>query len=299
VTKPLTPFAPARPSPAKTGSFPGRRVPWLIVPPAVALVLFFLVPLAVVFVVSFASRGTYGMVQWTATLANYTSIADPLYLRIFWRSIWMAALTTLLCLILGFPLAYVIARAPRRWQSVLLLLIIIPFWTNFLVRTYAWMFILRTEGLLNTWLLGTGIIERPLNLLFNDTAIVLGLVYGYLPFMVLPIYAALERLDRSLVEAAWDLYASPWKIFTRVILPLAKPGVVAGCLLVFIPTLGAYVTPDLLGGAKNMMIGNLIQLQYLVVRDWPFGSALSFVLMAGVLLAVFYYVRTGAAKRFG
>ena len=286
-------------SPVGPASFPPLRLPWLIIPPAGALVMFFLVPLAVVLAVSFATRGTYGMVQWIPTLANYTSIADPLYLHIFWRSIWMALLTTVLCLLLGFPVAYVIARAPRHWQSVLLLLIIIPFWTNFLVRTYAWMFILRSEGLVNTWLLGTGIIERPLNLLFNDMAIVLGLVYGYLPFMVLPIYAALERLDRSLVEAAWDLYASPRKIFTRVILPLAKPGVVAGCLLVFIPTLGAYVTPDLLGGAKNMMIGNLIQLQYLVVRDWPFGSALSFVLMTGVLVAVFYYLRTGAAKGLG
>jgi spermidine/putrescine transport system permease protein len=224
---------------------------------------------------------------------------DPLYLRIFWRSLWIAAVTTILCLVLGFPLAYLIAQAPRRWQGVLLLLIIIPFWTNFLVRTYAWIFILRTEGLLNTVLMGMGIINQPLNLLFTDAAVLLGLVYGYLPFMVLPLYAALERIDRSLIEAAWDLYANPRSIFTRVILPLAKPGVVAGCLLVFIPTLGAYVTPDLLGGAKNMMIGNLIQLQYLVVRDWPFGSAISFVLMAGVLLMVFYYLRSGAAKTFG
>ena len=273
-----------------------KGIPWLILPPAATLLLFFLVPLALVLAVSFLSRGTYGGIEWIATLGNYTSIADPLYLRIFWRSIWMAVLTTVICLALGFPLAYVIAKAPKRWQGALLLLVIIPFWTNFLVRTYAWMFILRTEGLLNTTLAGLGLIHEPLNILFTGTAVLIGLVYGYLPFMVLPLYAALERMDPSLIEAAWDLYAKPFQVFTRVVLPLVKPGVIAGCVLVFIPSLGAYVTPDLLGGARTLMIGNLIQHQYLVVRDWPFGSALSFVLMAGVLAAVLYYLRTGGAR---
>jgi len=274
----------------------GSRVPWLVAPSAATLFLFFLVPITLVLAVSFASRGIYGGIEWTATLGNYTSIADPLYLRIFWRSLWMAFVTTGICLVLGFPLAYVIARAPKRWQAVLLLLVVIPFWTNFLVRTYAWMFILRTEGLLNTTLMALGIVQEPLNILFTDTAVLIGLVYGYLPFMVLPLYAALERLDPSLIEAAWDLYARPVQVFTRVVLPLARPGVVAGCVLVFIPSLGAYVTPDLLGGARTLMIGNLIQHQYLVVRDWPFGSALSFVLMAGVLAVVLYYLRAGGAK---
>jgi spermidine/putrescine transport system permease protein len=273
-----------------------RKRFWLILPPAASLLLFFVVPLTLVLAVSFASRGTYGGIEWTGTLANYTSILDPLYLRVFWRSLWIAVLTTVVCLLLGFPLAYLIARAPKRWQSLLLLLIIIPFWTNFLVRTYAWMFILRTEGFLNTMLLEIGMIDQPLNLLFTDTAVIIGLVYGYLPFMVLPLYAALERLDPAMIEAAGDLYASPRRVFTRVILPLAKPGVVAGCLLVFIPTIGAYVTPDLLGGARTLMIGNLIQQQYLIVRDWPFGSALSFVLMGGVLLAVRYYLKTSGAR---
>jgi len=174
--------------------------------------------------------------------------------------------------------------------------VIIPFWTNFLVRTYAWMFILRSEGLLSTVLSALGLTHEPLPLLFTDTAVLIGLVYGYLPFMVLPLYAALERLDPSLIEAAWDLYARPLQVFTRVVLPLSKPGVIAGCVLVFIPSLGAYVTPDLLGGARSMMIGNLIQHQYLVVRDWPFGSALSFVLMAGALAAVLYYLRAGGER---
>src|SRR6266702_2180885 len=162
---------------------------WLIVPPAATLILLFGV---------------------------------PLYLRIFWRSLWLAVLTTVICLVMGFPLAYVIARAPTRWQGILLFLVIIPFWTNFLVRTYAWMFILRTEGLLNTALISAGLIDQPLNLLYTDGAVLLGLVYGYLPFMVLPLYAALERLDPALIEAAWDLYASPVRIFTRIILPLSK-----------------------------------------------------------------------------
>jgi len=271
-------------------------VPWLIVPPAAALLVFFLMPLLVVLAVSFASRGTYGGIEWTLTVSNYTSILDPLYLRIFWRSLWIAVASSAICLVIGFPLAYAIAGAPKRWQGALLLLVIIPFWTNFLVRTYAWMFILRTEGLLNTALISAGLIDQPLNLLYTDGAVLLGLVYGYLPFMVLPLYAALERLDPALIEAAWDLYASPVRIFTRIILPLSKPGIIAGCLLVFIPSLGAYVTPDLLGGARTLMIGNLIQHQYLVVRDWPFGSALSFILMVGVLLAVMSYLRAGGPK---
>ena len=279
------------PSPKPTPSFP-----WLVIPPAGVLIVLFGVPLLLVLAVSFASRGTYGGIEWALTFTNYTSIADPLYLRIFWRSLWLAIVTTVICLAMGFPLAYVIARAPRRWQGVLLFLVIIPFWTNFLVRTYAWMFILRTEGLLNQALLALGLIHEPLNLLFTDWAVLIGLVYGYLPFMVLPLYAALERLDRSLVEAAWDLYAKPVQVFTRVVLPLSRPGVIAGCVLVFIPSLGAYVTPDLLGGARTMMVGNLIQHQYLVVRDWPFGSSLSFVLMAGVLAAVLYYLRADGAR---
>jgi spermidine/putrescine transport system permease protein len=202
--------------------------------------------------------------------------------------------TTALCLLLGFPLAYYIARLPRRQQGIWLMLVMIPFWTNFLVRTYAWMFILRTEGVMNRLLIGAGLIDAPIELLYSDGAVVLGLVYGYLPFMVLPLYAAVERLDPALVEAAWDLYASRWSVFRRVVLPLTKPGVIAGCLLVFIPSLGAFITPDLLGGARSMMVGNLIQHEYLVVRDWPLGSALSFVLMGFLIVAMAVYYRVDA-----
>lgn len=258
--------------------------------------IFFFLPLAVVLVMSFAARGTYGGVEWTFTLANYLNLLDPLYLRIFLRSVMLASATTILCLLLGFPLAYYVARLPARWQWVWLVLIMIPFWTNFLVRTYAWMFILRTEGLMNTLLTGAGLLESPVEILYTDGAILIGLIYGYLPFMVLPLYAALARMDVSLVEAARDLYASGWAAFWRVVLPLTKPGVIAGCLLVFIPSLGAFITPDLLGGGKTMMVGNLIQHEYLVVRDWPFGSAVSFVLLGAVLLSAFLYVKMGRGR---
>ena len=272
---------------------------WLLGPMLLWMGIFFIVPLLVVLAVSFAGRGTDGGVEWTFSLTNYAQLSDPLYLRIYGRSLALALATTTLCLLLGYPLAYSIARAPVRWQGVWLLLVMIPFWTNFLVRTYAWMFILRTEGLMNQLLINLGVMSQPIELLYSDWAILIGLVYGYVPFMVLPLYAAMERLDSSVVEAAWDLYATGWSVFWRVVLPLTKPGVVAGCILVFIPSLGAFITPDLLGGAKTMMVGNLIQHEYLVVRDWPLGSAISFSLMALVLLGVLAYLKTdGRLDRF-
>lgn len=269
---------------------------WLLAPPLVWTGLFCALPLLIVFLISFASRGTYGGVEWTFTLANYRDLADPLYLWIYLRSVALALATTGLCLILGFPLACYIARAPARWQGAWLMLVLIPFWTNFLVRTYAWMNVLRADGLLNRLLIATGLVSEPVEILYTDLAVLIGLVYGYLPFMVLPLYAAIERIDRSFIEAARDLYASRWAVFRRVIVPLAKPGIVAGCLLVFIPSLGAYLTPDLLGGARSMMVGNFIQHEYLVVRDWPLGSAASFVLMAMVLAGWWRYQRAGGMR---
>lgn len=260
------------------------------------MLLFFLLPVLMVLVISFTMRGTYGGIEWTFTLANYARVMDPLYLNILLRSLLLAAAATVCCLLMGFPLAYYIARLPPWRQGVWLVLVMIPFWTNFLVRTYAWMFILRTEGLLNSLLLSLGVIETPMDILYSDTAVLIGLVYGYLPFMVLPLYATIERIPPAVVEAARDLYAPAWRIFARILLPLAKPGVVAGCLLVFIPCLGAFITPDLLGGARSMMIGNLIQHEYLVVRDWPLGSAISFTLMGMVLLGVMAYLKEGRAS---
>jgi spermidine/putrescine transport system permease protein len=288
---------PDRPESFRAAPVP-RRSSLLLLPALAWLGLFFFVPLALMLAISFASRGTYGGVVWTLSLANYANVLDPLYLKVFLRSVLLASVTTALCLALGFPIAYYIARLPALRQGIWLLLVMIPFWTNFLVRTYAWIFILRTEGLMNQVLAGLGLIGSPVDVLYTETAIVIGLVYGYLPFMILPLYAAVERLPPSLVEAAWDLYASRWAVLWRVIVPLTKPGLVAGCILVFIPSLGAFITPDLMGGARTMMIGNLIQHEFLVARDWPFGSAISLVLMASVLLGLAIYLRAeGAGKR--
>jgi spermidine/putrescine transport system permease protein len=264
---------------------------WLSVPAILWISCLFLAPLLVVLIVSFATRGTYGGILWQFTLANYVELLHPLYLRILGQSLFYAAVTTLVCLVIGFPFAYFIARAPRRRQSIWLLLVLVPFWTNFLVRTYAWMVLLRAEGLLNGSLLRWGLIDEPIQMLYQPVAVLVGLVYGYLPFMVLPLYVACERLDPLLIDAARDLYAGNLAVFRRVVWPLAKPGVIAGSILVFVPTVGAFITPDLLGGARTMMIGNLIQHEYLVVRDWPLGSALAFVLMAVVMVLLKGYFR--------
>ena len=226
----------------------------------------------------------YGGVEWIFTATNYTRLIDQLYANIYLRSVGFATVATLVCLIMGYPMAYFIARAPVKWQSILLILVMIPFWTNFLVRTYAWLFILRADGLMNTLLLSTGIISQPLEVLYTDVAVFVGLVYGYLPFMILPLVVAIERIPLSLEEAARDLYAGAWSIMWRVIVPLSKPGILAGCVLVFVPTLGAFITPYLLGGGQTMMLGTLIQQEFLVMRDWPFGAAVSFLLMGMVLL---------------
>ena len=250
----------------------------------------FLAPLGVVCLYSFLTRGAYGGVGGPGTAANYGRLFDPLYGVILLRSFLMAACATALCLLLAFPAALFIARAGRR-KNLYLQLVIIPFWTSFLVRIYAWMFMLRDTGLFNTMLQSLGLIREPLPLLYNDGAVLLGLVYGYLPFMVLPIYATLERLDPNLLEAAADLGARPWAALTRVVIPLSAPGIRAGAVLVFIPTLGAYLTPDLLGGGKSIMIGNLIQNQFTTARDWPFGSAVSLALTALAMLLLLVFLR--------
>lgn len=230
---------------------------------------------------------------WNFTVSNYLKALNPIYLKPIVRSFWLAIVNTVICLLIGYPMAYYISRRPAEVKSVLLLLIILPFWTNFLVRTYAWMVILREGGLVNVILMKSGLIEEPLKLLFTKKAVIIGLVYGYLPFMILPLYASIEKVNPALLEAAYDLGANPFQTFSRVMVPLTLPGIIAGSILVFIPTLGAFVTPDLLGGAKEMMIGNLIQNQYLKVRNWPFGSALSFMLLNIVLALLFFYIRFG------
>jgi spermidine/putrescine transport system permease protein len=265
----------------------------LITPALLWLILFFAVPLVIVLIYSFLTRGIYGQVLWDFNLGNYARVFDSLYVRIFVRSLRIAGLTTLLCLAVGYPLGYFIARRGPHRRGLLLLLLVIPFWTNFLVRTYAWRVILSNEGPINSLLMSLGLTNRPVPMLFTEFAVLVGLVYSYLPEMVLPIYAAVERLDFNLVQAANDLYANDFQAFRRVILPLTLPGILAGSLLVFIPCLGAFVTPDILGGARTVMLGNLIQQQFLTARDWPFGSAVSFVLMAVMLIGTLIYFRQG------
>ena len=265
---------------------------WFLLPTRLWLALLLAAPLAVVCAYSALTRGAYGGVSLPWTAESYARIFDPLYAAILLRSLLMAAAATALCLLLGFPLALFISRARNR-RGLYLFLVILPFWTSFLVRTYAWLFLLRDTGLVNTALLGLGLIREPLSLLYNNGAVLLGLVYGYLPFMILPLYATLERLDPALLEAAADLGAKPLSALMRVVIPLSGPGIRAGSILVFIPCVGAFLTPDLLGGGKTVMIGNLVQNQFTTARDWPFGSAVSLALMAIVVLLVVVFLRRG------
>jgi spermidine/putrescine transport system permease protein len=262
----------------------------LIAPGAGWLALWFGVPLLLVIAYSVMQQGLYGGVERGFTLEHFGRLADPLYLGIIGRTILLAVGATALCLVIGFPMAFVIARSGR-WRRVLLFLVVLPFWTSFLVRTYAMIFLLRDSGLLNSVLLRLGLIDDPLTMLYTPGAVLAGLVYGFLPFAVLPIYASLEKLDPALLEAAEMLGARPAVRFWRVTLPLAMPGVVAGALLVFIPALGAFVTPDLLGGAKSALLGNLIQDQFTAARNWPFGSAASMLLLLGTYLALRVHLR--------
>lgn len=276
----------------------GQRLPLLLIlPGAFYLLVFFAFAVGIIGVISFLKRGPYGGIRWVFVLENYQRALDPLYVQIVLLSLWIALVATLLCLLIGYPVAYAMARSPARWRNTLLILTMVPFWTNFLVRTLALMFVLRSDGPVNGLLMALGLIDDPLPLLFTQNAVILGLVYGELPFMILPLYATLERFDFSLAEAAYDLGANEWQVFRRVLWPLTMPGVLAGSTLVFIPSVGAFITPDLLGGAKTMMIGNVIQYQFLTVRHWPFGSALSLILMAMVLAATMIYLRVGGKER--
>ena len=270
--------------------------PTVLAAPALAvLAAGLLVPLVVIFVDSFRLRGVYGgfapitdlwaHISSGAFLANYSQAISEVYLKIFWRSLWMATATTGLCLAAGYPLAYWLAirLAPAR-RAIGLFLVVVPFWTSFVVRTFAWVWILRAEGLANTLLMAVGLTDHPLPLLYNEGAVLLGLVYGELPFMILPIFASLEKLDRSLLEAAADLGANAWTTFWKVTWPLTLPGVAAGAVLVFVPSVGQFLISDLLGGAKSMLAGNLIQNQFFGGKNPPFGFAVSFLLMILVLL---------------
>ncbi len=270
-------------------------------PPLFWLVLFFLVPLAIVWAYSFGHNAGLTEIAITGTFKNYARAIEPLYLKIFIKSAWVAALTTGLCLVIGFPVALAITFASEKAKAWLLLLIMLPFWTNLLIRTYALIAVLRTEGYINMgleWIWkGGGVVGallglqpigdfRPLELLHNNFAVVLGLVYVHLPFMVLPLYSALDRLDKSLLEASLDLGAGHMRTLFKIVVPLALPGIASGILITFIPALGAYLTPDLLGGPDSQMIANVIERQFKRANDWPFGAAMSFVLMYLTFIAI-------------
>lgn len=278
---------------------------WLLSTPAlVVLAAASSGPLLIVVVYSFLSAGEYSGVVWKFSTDAWfnvvffrdifdgtTSLADA-HMRILWRSVRLSSVTTLITLGIGFPTAYVIATRPRKTRSFWLFLITVPFWTNLLIRTFAILEVIRNEGLINIGLQRLGIIDAPIQMLYTDFAIMVGMTYVYLPLMVLPLYASMERLDFNLVEAAYDLYATRYKVLRRIVIPIVKPGIIAGSILVFIPSLGAFVTPRVLGGGKKMMLGNLIELQFGAGRNWPLGAALSVTLLALVMAALLMYVRT-------
>ena len=286
------------------------RTRWALSLPAILIITAAAAgPLLIVLVYSFLTPGDYGNVEWRFSIDAWINVvaqqdifddtwqwADA-HLRIFWRSIELSLLTTLLTLVFGVPTAWFIATRSAKTRNIWLFLITIPFWTNLLIRTIAVMELIRNEGMINNLLIGAGIIDQPIQMMFTDFAIAFGMTYVYLPLMVLPVYASIEKLDFRLVEAGYDLYANRWHMFRRIILPLVKPGVIAGSILVFIPSLGAYVTPRVLGGGKNLMLGNLIELQFGQGRNWPLGAALAITLMAIVMVALLYYVRVAGRGR--
>lgn len=267
-----------------------------ISPIFVWMMCFFVVPIILIVLISFFTRGQYGDVVYKATLDNYKRLYNPLYVKIFFNSLLISLVTTLICLILGYPFAYFIARASKKYRGILLLLIILPFWTNSLVRTYAMIMLLRTEGLINALLMQLHIISEPLKLLYNNTAVLIGMVYMTFPFMVMPLYSSIEKMDFSLLDAASDLGAAPAKAFMKITLPLTRGGIVSGCLLVFVPTLGYFFIPDLMGGSKVILLSNLIKNQFLSSRNWPLGSAISVVLIIVMFLMIKLYSRFGGSK---
>ncbi|ALX94745.1 MULTISPECIES: spermidine/putrescine ABC transporter permease PotB [Serratia] len=254
------------------------------------LVLFVFLPNLMIIGTSFLTRDDANLVQMVFTLDNYTRLFDPLYGQVMLHSLNMAAIATLCCLLLGYPFAFILARLPQRVRPLLLFLLIVPFWTNSLIRIYGLKLFLSTRGYLNEFLMWAGIIDTPLRIMYTSGAVVLGLVYILLPFMVMPLYSSLEKLDKSCLEAARDLGASKLQTFIRIIIPLTMPGIIAGCLLVLLPAMGLFYVADLMGGAKNLLIGNVIKSQFLNIRDWPFGAATSIclTLVMGLMLWIYY-----------
>ena len=291
--EPIGEVAAATPEFERAAAKAESRRGFLIALPVYAyLVLFFAIPLVIVAIYSFGTRNRFGDTELSGwNLDAYRKLTEPLLRDILFRSLWLAILTTVICLIVAYPFAYFLATRTPTVRNIMLVFVMIPFWSNFLVRNFAWRVILGTDGPLSKTTSALGLGDT--RILFTPTAVVLGLVYGFLPFMILPLYAAIERIDLGLVEASRDLYASGWQTFRRVLLPLSMPGVIAGSILVFIPSLGAYVTPEILGGAKSTLLGSYIVTQFLTARNWPVGASLSFTLTVIMLFATILYFRKG------
>ena len=258
--------------------------------------VFVAVPVLLVLSYTVFDRGRFGGVEYEFTLDNFTRAFEPTFRKVLVSSLGIAASATVIALAIGYPVAYAIAKLPPRWRSLMLVLVVIPFWTNFLIRTYAWIVLLNTQGVLNDALVGLGVIDERLNLLYTRGAVVAGLVYVYLPLMILPIYASVARLDRELREASADLGGSRFTTFAKVTLPLSLPGVVTGCIFVFVPSLGNFVVPELLGGGKTVMVGNLVRDQFLKARDWPFGATLALFMV--VLLVLLFALQSVVSRRY-
>ena len=257
------------------------------------LVLFVMIPNIMIIGTSFLTRDEANLIEMTFTLDNYVRLADPLYFKVLMHSFYMAIVATLLCLIIGYPFAYIVAKMPAKWRPIMLFLVIVPFWTNSLIRTYGLKIVLGTQGVLNKSLLALDIIDKPLRIMYSGTAVMIGLVYILLPFMILPLYSAIEKLDDTYLEAAKDLGANKLQTLLKVVLPLTMPGIIGGCLLVLLPALGMFYISDLLGGAKNLLIGNVIKSQVLNARDWPFGAATSIALTMAMAVMLYAYYRAG------
>lgn len=254
------------------------------------LVIFALLPFCLVTLASFASHDDIHLLSFPVTFANFQELNNSIYVKIFKQSFYIAGICTLICLLLGYPFAYIIARMQSRYKSLFTLLIVIPFWTSSLIRTYSMITMLKPKGVISSILMALGIIDKPLSLLFTDTAVMIGLVYNLLPFMILPLLTNIERLDNRLVDAARDLGANRFTTFRKIILPLTMPGILSGCILVFLPAMTIFYIPDLLGGSKSILLGNLIQNQFLIAQNWPLGSAISvvFTLMLAILLFIYW-----------
>ena len=257
------------------------------------LTLFVLVPNIMIIGTSFLTRDEANLIELTFTFDNYLRLLDPLYVKVLMHSFYMAIIATLLCLVIGYPFAYIVAKMPEKWRPFMLFLVIVPFWTNSLIRTYGLKIVLGTQGILNKSLMAMEIIDKPMRLMYTETAVMIGLVYILLPFMILPLYSAIEKLDNTYIEAAKDLGANKFQTITKVILPLTMPGIIGGCLLVLLPALGMFYISDLLGGAKNLLIGNVIKSQVLNARDWPFGAATSIALTFAMAVMLYAYYRAG------